>query len=151
MRLGAKKYDQSQTIGVIRVVGEIHVRIFRSGFTHALRIPETVDKTSEKKILQYVVAFLIHVRADAVGGERPCLGSELYTDVATDLADPDLLAFHGERRHPESKVIALTHSAARFLEGNILIAVEKESGLTGAVSYSVRRTKAFAIDTNLRD
>jgi hypothetical protein len=48
-------------------------------------------------------------------------------------------------------VIALTHSAARFLEGNILIAVEKESGLTGAVSYSVRRTKAFAIDTNLRD
>jgi UbiD family decarboxylase len=73
MRFGAKKYDQPQAIRIVRIVGEIHMRILRSGFTHALRIPETVDKTSEKKILQYVVAFLIHVRADAVGGERPCL------------------------------------------------------------------------------
>ena len=83
-----EEHHESQTIGQIRVAGQIYTRIGHGGCTDAAYEAEARNGPGHNEILQQIVAVLIERRTNSMSRQVPGLRGQLDADVAADLTDP---------------------------------------------------------------
>lgn len=86
----------------------------------AANISHQRDPARFEGVVQNIIAGIIDIGIDLVGGEVPGPKSEADADVTADLADPDRLALEPVGSDPETQMKALIDGFACLLQGKIL-------------------------------
>ena len=97
----AEEHYESQTIGQVRIAGQIHTRVGHGGCTDAAYEAEARNGPGHNQILQQIVAVLIERRTNSMSRQVPGLRGQLDADVAADLTDPYSQPIDREGRQPQ--------------------------------------------------